>query len=754
MAASCCGGPGNERRPRAFHYFRRQNRQAHALSSHLMWAITMLTAVGMAVANFVTVWIISCIVEKKFDMMQKAIETKGVTYGILTIVAVVSSLAAVCACLVAKVKGAGGSGAPENKGWLNGNTIPGLFTWENLFGRAAATILANTAGYPVGREGPTVTMGSNLAFLITQKVQEWVNVESSPAELPFDEERFSHAKRIICTVGGACGMAMLFDSPIGGIVYMFEEITAASWPLELTFRAFAGTIVCTLVSRALLDVSGTNVKTFVVYEWHPMAKAWSWNDMPFFILIGVLMGPFSAFHTRACLFVAAQRQKAMGYLARYQPWAKMADAILYATIVVSTYALTALMGSCLAKAEEQTGLEFVRFNCKEKEYNPVASLLLTTTDASVKRLFSTTNIGQLHWRSELYAFLAYTALNIGLTGVPVPSGNFTGSMLIGGLAGRMVGCTVHQNGLGGLAVTGVYAMVGSAAMLCGFKQMSVAVVIFISGCAGALSLVPPLMCSVTVSLFLNQCINERGFDEEQIMRKKIPFLLPEPPKAMDGVPAKFLCDSIPPEAVLPPKASLEVVTKALEAPASVVDFPVVKASGFCIGFTTRERLDAALKAMQADPPEADASPVSSLPRTGSSPGTPLVGRWAKTCLAAAKIGKETGWTKDLPVDSLADRPHVVLEDMPTPQFYPLFAQAGVRIACVAKENGVFHGMISRTGLINACRKAEEEGHHPRQDDEDGPNLSDNSEEDEACKSGYEEDGFMEEGKGDKQFGPL
>ena len=54
-------------------------------------------------------------------------------------------------------------------------------------------------------------------------------------------------------------------------------------------------------------------------------------------------------------------------------------------------------------------------------------------------------------RNELLAFVSYTSLNIGLTGflqdrlwpswgaffqgVPVPSGNFTGSMLIGGPLG-------------------------------------------------------------------------------------------------------------------------------------------------------------------------------------------------------------------------------------------------------------------------------------------------------------------------------
>ena len=38
------------------------------------------------------------------------------------------------------------------------------------------------------------------------------------------------------------------------------------------------------------------------------------------------------------------------------------------------------------------------------------------------------------------AFLTYFTLNVLFTGQQVPTGNFTGAMLIGGMAGRMMGC--------------------------------------------------------------------------------------------------------------------------------------------------------------------------------------------------------------------------------------------------------------------------------------------------------------------------
>eukprot|EP00931_Biecheleriopsis_adriatica_P052575 TRINITY_DN30607_c0_g1_i1.p1 TRINITY_DN30607_c0_g1~~TRINITY_DN30607_c0_g1_i1.p1 ORF type:complete len:777 (-),score=139.09 TRINITY_DN30607_c0_g1_i1:123-2177(-) len=659
----------------------------------------------MAVINFCTIWIISFAVEWKFSTLQFLVDSYGVWLAVLGFTGICSCIALCCTTFIFFcAPGAGGSGAPENKGYLNGNEIPGLFTFQNLVGRATATMLANVSGYPVGREGPTVTMGSNLAYLITHVaalpfVRQWVDVDapgSVSAAVMIDEERFEHAKRIVCTVGGACGMAMLFDSPIGGIVYMFEEITSTSWPVEVTFRAFAGTSVCALVSRALLNLCGTSTKAFVVYEWNPQPQGWSWRDVPFFVLLAVIIGPFSAFHTRACLAVATARQNITKKISNFLPGTavKMMDAVFYGALCASTYAMVALLAKCRHLPME-SGAEFVRYDCEEGKYNPVASLLLTTSEGAVKRLFSRHNMNEIHFRNELLAFLSYTTLNIGLTGVPVPSGNFTGSMLIGGLAGRMMGALVRDYGQPGVAASGVYAMVGSASMLAGFKQMAVAVVVFITGAANDLNLVPPLMLAVTVALGLNKLINERGFDEEQILRKAIPFLGPEPPRLMDRIVALDLRDELPQEAVLTPEAEVRTIKLALEQ-TKVEFFPVVKEENICIGFTTRARLDAAVHTWEAT------GCVTSQREDASND-------FQVTKLISETVARESSFSgSSLPVFRLAERsPYTILEDMPGPRLYALFAKAGAKSACVVSDKGEFKGMISRGGLVDAVRRCEE-----------------------------------------------
>lgn len=110
----------------------------------------------------------------------------------------------------------------------------------------------------------------------------------------------------------------------------------------------------------------------------------------------MMVGPFSAFHTRACLFVAGYRQRLMKRLAAYEPFNKMADAVLYGGLVALTYALVALSANC--KHTAQDAVQFVRYDCAEGKYNPVASLLLTTSEGAVKRLFSRHDANEIHFR--------------------------------------------------------------------------------------------------------------------------------------------------------------------------------------------------------------------------------------------------------------------------------------------------------------------------------------------------------------------
>lgn len=133
--------------------------------------------------------------------------------------------------------------------------------------------------------------------------------------------------------------------------------------------------------------------------------------------------------------------------------------------------------------DDRQDLSYVKFACPSGSFNPTASLLLTTPDGAVKMLFNRDNFEFLGIASAV-ACVTYFCMNVMFSGLPVPSGNFTGTMLIGGLAGRVLGSLLNRLFPHAIfAPQGVYSMIGAAAMLCSFKQMTMACVLFISQAA-------------------------------------------------------------------------------------------------------------------------------------------------------------------------------------------------------------------------------------------------------------------------------
>jgi chloride channel 7 len=72
-----------------------------------------------------------------------------------------------------------------------------------------------------------------------------------------EEEVSKDVTRLFVTLGGAAGIAAAFKAPIGGVLYMFEEL-ASFWSPETTFRAFVCTMTASLFLIVLLS-SGQSV---------------------------------------------------------------------------------------------------------------------------------------------------------------------------------------------------------------------------------------------------------------------------------------------------------------------------------------------------------------------------------------------------------------------------------------------------------------------------------------------------------------
>ena len=77
-------------------------------------------------------------------------------------------------------------------------------------------LLSLGSGMALGREGPTVQMGASIGHLIAP----WF-------------VRNKDDERVVLAAGAGAGLAVAFNAPIGGSVFVFEELTTNFTPLLL-----------------------------------------------------------------------------------------------------------------------------------------------------------------------------------------------------------------------------------------------------------------------------------------------------------------------------------------------------------------------------------------------------------------------------------------------------------------------------------------------------------------------------------------
>merc|ERR1719195_45572 len=137
-------------------------------------------------------------------------------------------------------------------------------------------------------------------------------------------------------------------------------------------------------------------------------------------------------------------------------------------------------------------------------------------------------------------------------------------MLLGGLLGRCAGCLLWHHGIAA-AHPGIYSVIGCAAMHCGFKQMTAAVVMICVQTVNNVNVAIPVMVSVSVALAVNHGMNRMGHDDQQIANRRLPFLEAKVPHGLmgKGLRAQDLCEPACAGRTLREDSALEDVREVL-----------------------------------------------------------------------------------------------------------------------------------------------------------------------------------------------
>lgn len=161
-----------------------------------------------------------------------------------------------------------GSGVQRVEAVFSGEIqpAPGRVVPVKFFGG----LLAMGSGLALGREGPTVQMGASFGSWFSRFL------------IKHEEDR-----RVVDAASAGAGLAVAFNAPIGGSIFVFEELTSNFTPW-LLIATLAGCTVAVWLMRLMLG----NALDFPVPQVSPTE---TWSKWPFLVL-GALLGVSGAIY--------------------------------------------------------------------------------------------------------------------------------------------------------------------------------------------------------------------------------------------------------------------------------------------------------------------------------------------------------------------------------------------------------------------------------------------------------------------------
>jgi CIC family chloride channel protein len=159
----------------------------------------------------------------------------GISGALLAMVGVAACAALARFLVVRFAPLAAGSGVQHVEAVMRGEATPaGLNVVPVKF---FGGLLAIGAGLALGREGPTVQMGSAIGTAVARRILR------NPLE-----------ENLLEAAGAGAGLAVAFNAPIGGAVFVFEELTARFAPRLMMATLCAGAMAVAVMRSMLGDV--------------------------------------------------------------------------------------------------------------------------------------------------------------------------------------------------------------------------------------------------------------------------------------------------------------------------------------------------------------------------------------------------------------------------------------------------------------------------------------------------------------------
>ncbi|KAK0590180.1 hypothetical protein LWI29_023623 [Acer saccharum] len=541
------------------------------------------TLINLAVENIAGYKLLAVVgFIKKQRYLTGLIYLTGVNFGLTLIAAVL------CVCFAPT---AAGPGIPEIKAYLNGVDTPNMFGATTLIVKIIGSIGAVSAGLDLGKEGPLVHIGSCIASLLGQGGPDNYRIKWRWLRY-FNNDR---DRRDLITCGASSGVCAAFRAPVGGVLFSLEEV-ATWWRSALLWRTFFSTAIVVVVLRAFIEICNSGKcglfgkGGLIMFDVSNIIVRYQVMDVIPVTMIGIIGGLLGSLYNHVL-------HKVLRLYNLINQKGKIHKLLLSLTVSIFTsvclYCLPFLAKCQLCDPDitletcptnEGSGY-FKQFNCPNGYYNDLATLLLTTNDDAVRKLFSSDTPNEFQPLSLLIFFALYCILGLITFGIAVPSGLFLPIILIGAAYGRLLGISM---GSYSTIDPGLCAVLGAASLMAGSMRMTVSLCVIFLELTNNLLLLPITMIVLLIAKTVGDCFNPSIY-EIILELKGLPFLDAHPEPWMRNLTVGELADAKPPVVTLNgvEKVSriVDVLRNTTHNGFPVVDDGVVLPTGLALGAT-------------------------------------------------------------------------------------------------------------------------------------------------------------------------
>lgn len=211
------------------------------------WLMMALSGMAVGLVGFFLHFVIHILSATKYHVTRWLLAHTHVVIGWMFNISFSLALVYASTWLVINVAPeAAGAGVAEITAYLNGCFMPKILNVKTFAVKFLSAATAVGSGLPVGPEGPMIHMGAAVGAGISQGHSTTLGIDTGL----FRHFQNPKDKRDFATAGAAMGVAVAFSAPIGGLLFVLEEI-ASFWQQSLGWQIFFACMMAVLTADTL-----------------------------------------------------------------------------------------------------------------------------------------------------------------------------------------------------------------------------------------------------------------------------------------------------------------------------------------------------------------------------------------------------------------------------------------------------------------------------------------------------------------------